>query len=177
MADTGFIITGTGGNDATVGATDWTTPGNITASDSVPAIVSRHTVSANVQNSIKLIKGGTISGDEKSTGALITFGPPYVNNDWGSSSDLWGLTLSDTDVNASNFGVGISVSGNLGISHYLTATNFGFSIPSGATINGIVARAEWNQHTATVFVDSVSIIVYYTAAPTTPVSPFVSSLH
>ncbi len=34
---------------------------------------------------------------------------------------------------------------NGGLSHYLKATNFGFAIPAGAVINGIVVEIEKNQ--------------------------------
>lgn len=53
-------------------------------------------------NSIKLVKGGTIQGDDK-----------FVTNAWsgmdsirtyGSNSDLWGLTWTPADINASDFG-------------------------------------------------------------------------
>lgn len=37
------------------------------------------------------------------------------------------------------------------ISHYLKATNFGFSIPSGAVINGITAEIEKNHLTRLAF--------------------------
>lgn len=55
---------------------------------------------------VKLVKGGTVSGNNKGTGTM-----PATENyiGFGSSSDLWGLTLSATDITASNFGVVISV--------------------------------------------------------------------
>jgi hypothetical protein len=52
---------------------------------------------------VKLVKGGTVSGDNKAD----------TSNNWptsdgtktyGGGSDLWGLTLSQSDINASNFG-------------------------------------------------------------------------
>lgn len=55
--------------------------------------------------SIKLVKGGTVQGDEKSTGALwpSSASPSYAT--YGGSSDLWGLTFTDSDINSSGFGV------------------------------------------------------------------------
>jgi len=57
-------------------------------------------------NSIRLYKGGTMQGDDKSTGVdypttdgIITYGGP---------TDLWGLTWMLSDINASDFGVGNS---------------------------------------------------------------------
>ena len=56
---------------------------------------------------LSLIKGGTISGDNKASGTDWDATETYYS--YGSSSDLWGLTLADTDVNASNFGVALSI--------------------------------------------------------------------
>ena len=57
-------------------------------------------------NSIKLVKGGTISGNEKATGTA--WGTSDSVATYGSSSDLWGLTLTPADVNLSTFGVVVS---------------------------------------------------------------------
>lgn len=56
--------------------------------------------------SMKLIKGGTISGDNKATGASLPL--DYAFQTYGGSSDLWGITLTKDDIEASNFGVAIS---------------------------------------------------------------------
>jgi len=55
---------------------------------------------------IKLVKGGTVSGTNKSAGATWSNTEGVVT--FGGASDLWGLSLTDSDVNASNFGVVIS---------------------------------------------------------------------
>jgi len=60
-----------------------------------------------LESSIKIVKGGTISGDNKSTGATLPATDTYVEH--GSSSDLWGETWSAEDINNSNFGVVFSV--------------------------------------------------------------------
>jgi len=64
-------------------------------------------------NSIKLVKGGTISGDNKAdTGTAWTTSD--VTATYGNSSDLWGLSLAPSDVNASNFGVAVSATNTIG---------------------------------------------------------------
>jgi len=50
--------------------------------------------------SVKLVKGGTVQGNDKADQALLSGDKTY-----GGSSDLWGITLSSSDVNASDFGV------------------------------------------------------------------------
>lgn len=63
----------------------------------------------NVRDStVKLVVGGTVSGNNKAdTGTNW----PSVNDGsvtYGSSSDLWGLSLSPSDVNATDFGAVVS---------------------------------------------------------------------
>ncbi len=60
-------------------------------------------LSAIATNSIKLVKGGVISGTAKGPGSGWTTSD--ATEAWGSASDLWGLTLTEADVNAANFGV------------------------------------------------------------------------
>lgn len=63
---------------------------------------------------VKLIKGGVISGNNSiatpNIGRWETT-PKYVT--YGSSSSLWGLTLTPQDINDSDFGIAIAVIGNL----------------------------------------------------------------
>jgi hypothetical protein len=56
---------------------------------------------------IQLIKGGTAQGDDKSSATLWPNAASEAYQTYGSSSDLWGLSLSVSDVNASDFGVRI----------------------------------------------------------------------
>ncbi len=115
-------------------------------------------------NSVKLIVGGTVSGTDQSTGAAISTSGFRLDS-YGGSTNLWGLSLTAADVNASNFGVAYS-SILVAASHYLEATNFGFSIPSGVTINGIKADIEKLVVVPDVRVDYVQLTVYYTASGT-----------
>ncbi len=90
-----------------------------------------------IDNSIKLVKGGTISGDDKSTGARWNFdegdeavNPPSFLSRHGGAADLWGQTWSVSDINDSGFGVAFS----------------------GSTTGGVV----------NLFVNHISITVYFT---------------
>lgn len=137
MADTGFKNAGTGADDATVGTVAWVLPGNITADDANYASYTGGTSGAYSDNSIKLIIGGSITGNEKSTG---TSHPTVdtMSSVYGGAADLWGTTPTAAQVKASNFGVGISAKRNTSVSHYAAGTNYDFSaIPDGSTINGI----------------------------------------
>jgi hypothetical protein len=82
---------------------------------------------------IYLIKNGTLTGNNKSASAYwTTFSGSTVN--FGSPADMWGATLTPSDINSSNFGVALSC-------------QYG-DVYGGGTVNGGV--------------DVVSITVYYT---------------
>jgi hypothetical protein len=60
-------------------------------------------------STIKLVKGGTVSGANKAN--TVTYWPTTEGSvSYGGAADLWTLTLSDTDINGSTFGVVLSVS-------------------------------------------------------------------
>jgi hypothetical protein len=150
------------------------------------------------------VKGGTNQTSTRANGIRHDWGTTTgVVESYGSPYDLWGAAWTDTDINASNFGVAFSPkqasatasvdvvkatvyyltsapttavattgtgandastgsqawsnAGNITAedatyatatlsastdTQYLKATNFGFSIPSGATINGIGVRVK-----------------------------------
>lgn len=64
-------------------------------------------------NSVKIVKGGTISGNNKAAGGGWPASDAYVS--YGNSSDFWGLTWLPSDINASNFGVAISATISSGL--------------------------------------------------------------
>ena len=94
---------------------------------------------------VRIIKGGAVGSTDKASGTAWPTSPAYTT--YGGASDLWGETWTAEDINASTFGVAISAyaSGYYyanNTSYYLKATNFGFAIPTGATINGITAEVK-----------------------------------
>ena len=124
-------------------------------------------------NSVKLIKGGVIDGNEKATGAFTTSDAYYS---FGGETDLWGLSFTPDDINASDFGVVVSMIGDSyeaynEASQYLSATNFGFAISSSATIDGILVEVEGKETTASgisnASIDHVRITIYYTESGVT----------
>jgi hypothetical protein len=106
---------GTGTDVPVVGATPWANPGNITASDGVYSTVT-------------LIPNGS-SGSQ---------GP----NNCGAGADLGGFNIGWGTPGAIATGGSATapLSGSATQTNYLQATNFGFAIPTGATILGIVVR-------------------------------------
>jgi hypothetical protein len=171
MSDTGWVSPGTAGNNSSIGTVSWNNPDYIKVDDGSDSQSYLYNSNGDiVENSIKLIKGGSISGNDKSTGATLPPNNPTVVN-YGGASDLWGNTLTAANVNSSDFGIGFSVKGN-GVgdtSYYLTATNFGLTIPTGSTIDGVEVRVEqknFNSFGIGGSVDYIQIKVYYTEGGT-----------
>lgn len=70
--------------------------------------IKRHTSVGNtIDNQIELEKGGVVGGTNKASASAWPTSDALAS--YGGSSDLWGLTLTPTDVNAANFGAAISV--------------------------------------------------------------------
>lgn len=59
-------------------------------------------------NSIKLVKGGTISGNDKADTTEWVTGSGDEIKTYGSNSDLWGLTWTPANINDNAFGVVVS---------------------------------------------------------------------
>mgnify|MGYP003627841540 CR=1 FL=1 len=108
---------------------------------------------------VMLRSGGARIGNKKST-RYNGGSPDTFDDSHGSSSDLWGTTLTAYDINQSGFGVSIGLIDDFaGGEPELLATNFGFNIPLSATIDGIIVRTITIE---TPYVDFVSVNVYYT---------------
>ena len=89
-------------------------------------------------NVVSLVKNGTVSGNNEASGSIWNTGPATAV--YGSSSDMWGLTLTPADVNASNFGAVISTQNSSGVSRtvsvdFMRITVY-YTIPSETWIAG-----------------------------------------
>lgn len=165
-ADSGALVAGTGASDDSIGTQAWTSPENITASDNAWATASAGS-NASPTRSI-LFYNGDAYGDDQ----LVAFGNPITTGasdataTLGGATELWGASLTPAIVNDSTFGYAMTCVLNPGsvTTHYLAATNYGFSISDGAAIDGIEVAVEGFISTATCRVDSISITVYYTEA-------------
>jgi hypothetical protein len=58
---------------------------------------------------VRIVKGGTIGSTDKASGSAWPGSDAYET--YGSSSDLWGETWTDSDINDSGFGMAIAASG------------------------------------------------------------------
>ena len=105
---------------------------------------------------VKLIKAGTIAGQNRATSPDWTGTDGY--NTHGGSGDLWGTTLTPGDVNASNFGVTISakitsligVAPSAEINHIRISVYYNVPLPVtleyfNSTLEGNTAKLEWKM--------------------------------
>lgn len=86
--------------------------------------------------SVKIVKGGNISGAEKAQAGTWSFSDAYST--YGSNTDLWDVTWTPEDINAINFGVaisadlwGISVLPSAQIDHFKITVYYDVSLPMG----------------------------------------------
>jgi PKD repeat protein len=86
--------------------------------------------------SIRLVKGGTINGTDKSAAAIWPASDTDTYVSYGNSTDVWGLNWTPADINGSGFG----------------------AVVSAIKGNGNSAR--------TAYVDHIQITVYYTLVAT-----------
>lgn len=76
----------------------------ITVTVNLMSLVSPAPVKDNI---VKIMKGGSYVGTDLKS--ATTWPSSFTSRTYGGSSNLWGTTWTDTDINASNFGFGISV--------------------------------------------------------------------
>jgi hypothetical protein len=125
---------------------------------------------------VLIIKGGTVSSTSNNRANSNAWPNSLAYTTYGSSSDQWGESWTPAQINSSDFGVAISAYGSgydsILTSYYLKATNFGFSIPTDATVNGITVEIKKKYHSAVGYgignyyadIDHVRITVNYTPA-------------
>lgn len=175
MASLGPISPGTVANSES-GGTNWQNPTNAAAEDasfatapSVSATSSYGSVSGLVDHTVRLFKAGSAAGTSQAD-TVTEWPTTEAYKTYGGASSLWGTTLTYTDVNNTGFGVGIIAADtrfNDPQTDYLLATNFGFSLPPEATINGIEVGIKRkgdavSASPGTAYIDHIRMTVHYT---------------
>lgn len=170
--------TGTGVNVTVAGGVAWTAPGNILSLNATYASCNLTGGTNRIwDNHIYLTKDGSAAvGNDKSQSAAWPGHGSITDDVFGGAADLWGASWTPAEINAATFGVLMACRNpeNNAWSYYLCAKNFGFAIPTGATIQGIRVdfyRGDDVLAGYTAYVDYVTITVTYsedialTAAP------------
>lgn len=139
MASTGLTLCGTGEDNSGIGSNHWSSPTNITADDDNGALecfgathylvgrnygfsITGTIVGITVEIKIRTFFGvgetlyaqlqdetGTLVGSSKNI--AIPHNASYTTYTYGSSSDVWGASLTDSIVNDADFGVRLWVPG------------------------------------------------------------------
>lgn len=179
MSDTGWVSPSTVVSDDLPGGEAWSNPSNATSSDNSYAVVT-FDIDQPSDGVVYIVKDGVlVEGEELYLESLVPSTDTYKTV--GDSDELWGETWSASDINDSGFGTAYAADTTLQFSEFLKATNFGFDIPTGATIDGIEVRVErkYTQEGGSddppsppthvlVNVDHIQIKVYYTESGDTP---------
>ena len=182
MSQQGPLSPGTTAVDTSVGTNTWFSTDNAKVSDDTrtnPPIFS--TNSNVIDYSVRLVKGGVISGTDKARAPASVWPGSDTYISYGGSSDVWGLSLSASDINSSDFGFVIACQAGAEITNYIKVTNFGFSISGSAVINGIVVEVEQlyaisgKTGNSVAFIDHIRTTVHYTDTGTTTSTSSTSS--
>lgn len=117
---------------------------------------------------------GTRTGDNKSPGVNLVFNSTPQNNSFGGVADDWNATLSANHVNNSDFGVSFRfevTGGGAAWTYYLNCSNFGFSIPSENTIDGITVNINVSSFISDVRANFVTIVIDHSGGTTSAIFP------
>ncbi len=173
MASQGPNSPGTGANSSPGPGNDalgvWVNPGNVVSDNGSYAQSTSSTGSVLTDDGAQLIVGGSRVGTSAHTNTSLVNNTTDQTYTFGGPTSLFGTTLTDSQVNASNFGFAFAAESTGGSgTNWLHATNFGFSVPAGATIDGVEARVAWGQTASAgsrfARVDHVTLTVHYTPA-------------
>lgn len=105
---TNVLLAGTTGHYLKLTGFGFAIPATATITQVRVEYMAKTTVSANaIGNSIKLVKGGTISGNDN-VASILALTATLIIYSVGGAADLWGLTLAPSDINAATFGFVIS---------------------------------------------------------------------
>ena len=173
MASEGPNNPGTMADDNAVGSITWSSPNNAKLSDNNHALSGLKSGTAyEIRDVIvKIVKSDGSLGSENKADTGNNWPTTDTYKSYGASNDLWSESWNYTDINDVDFGVVLSckeTTENVQ-THYLKASNFGFSIPAGATIDGILVEIErrnrksfFGGDVTHALVDHMRVTVYYT---------------
>ena len=85
----------------------FTIPLDATVNGIVVEVEKSTTLSTSItDNSVKIVKGGSITGTELASASQWATADAYAT--YGTATELWGTTWTPTDINSGNFGIVIS---------------------------------------------------------------------
>jgi len=146
---TTLLPPGTAGNDSGVGSLDWNAIDDGRLQGGSYASYSCGSLPKDL--SVKLIVSGVVSGtDLKKVADWPDNGDGVLSFDdavYGGASEMWGLALTPSIVNAADFGLAFAADASSD-SYYLTMTGFSLNVPTNATIKGVEATVNRSYYWA-----------------------------
>lgn len=153
-------------SQADPGNTPWSNIPNATVDDNKEAVFD--TLSNTHVTDVKarlILSNGTISSVDKANTNPWTGTPQYVSY----GGDVWSTALTPKDVNDPNFGFAFQAGGGITQSKVLKLTNFGFTVPSDATITNVTVEIKKYEkqstndtNTTSGYIDNIRMFVCYT---------------
>lgn len=145
--------------DNTVGTVDWTcstlTVAKLNADDGT-VVAAGNTSGTTVSDyHVKLVVDLSATGNAKTGGTLST---TQTEQSFSQSPSSWGVTLTPTTVNSTNFGC-VYAGQSSSITYYIKACNFGFTIPTtGTVIDNVDVRVKRAYTTSCSFIAGTKIL-------------------
>lgn len=166
-------------NDSSIGSISWNNVWNVSSENWVTSDSNNFWVSSTqdwgiYDSSIKLVVWWVVVWTNQSTWTAFPYNSSLAYATYWGNTNLWWLSLSSSDINNSQFWVVFSVQDKIMstwlpsvYSNYIKATNFNFSIPTGAVIDWIKVEVKRTEPSATyqnffATVDHIRMTVYYT---------------
>lgn len=162
MASEGPFTPATFSDSDAVGTVAWSNPTNAGASDNSRAIADSGIGTATFLT-VKIVKGGVVSGDNLAAGNAIETAEAYVS--FGGEGNTGGVALTGADVKAADFGCVVQTTTLGGDSHYLKGLDVPFATIADATVvTGVLIEVEASRTVGAngdARVDHVRMTVYY----------------
>ncbi len=93
---------------------------------------------------VRVVKGGVVAGTQH--GNAGSWGTSDAYTTYGSSTDLWGLTWTPADINASNFGVVLAIdaesTGAFPGTYYALVDNIRITVYFTEPLSGLVMQSQ-----------------------------------
>jgi hypothetical protein len=142
-------------------------PADAIGEDDTYAFIARNNVFRDT--TVRLLYSGSPTGDNKAAASNIDPPDPALYRQYGGAADGWNASLTPAIVNHSTFGLLVQWTDNSdeSLTDELLITNFGFTVPGTATINGVLAETRLGPNNVGDFypgIDNVRMTVHYTEA-------------
>jgi|SRR3989344_2248720 len=134
-------------------------------------------LNTSTDNSVKIVKDSSVAGSNYASGSSWPTTAAYSS--YGGASDLWGLTLTSSDINSSGFGVAISATGTGGGTSLVDAIRITVYYTTSSGVEGAGVGSNTNipspsdNITVTKFGESIDSYVVVKAVKTGEINLYI----